>query len=161
MCQQNTTVNSVLDDVQSTNAVRQYRKTIGSTQQTRYPYNWWQATLVLLTYVKPEDGLTTQECEDIIRDDMGMDFNVNATYLVRATQGYAPGSIRRSYTNTLPALLKDVQLKYELGNGLGCGPSPYIFYFKNTIAARNILVTQFPHLMPLFVEFDRLRRIVN
>ena len=53
------TINSLAEDTKATNAVRQYRRSIDSTQQTRNAYNWWQVAIAVLTYFESKDEMTT------------------------------------------------------------------------------------------------------
>jgi len=148
-------INTLSADIDAINNVRAYRQSIGATQSASYPYNWWQATLVVLTYMS--EPTPTAVVEGILKDELGITLTVRGTLLANAVGGVKPSKVRREYTKSLPALAKALGLtigKEKRNRGL----SANTFYLRNRDKARATLLAQHPHLMPLFVECDRIVR---
>lgn len=151
------TVNSLLEDVQATNEIKRYRRSIGSTQKPRNPYSWWQACLVLFTYTDDE-GITLAEAKQLLEETTGMEYSLFfANHITDAIDGMAPDPVKRQFTRSLPGLVRSTGLKYRQGTAPH-GRPPFLFFYRDPKKARNILLTTFPELMPLFVELDRVTR---
>ena len=157
-------IQSLQADIDATNALRKYRKSIGSTQQARYPYNWWQIVMVTLTYFP--NGASIKTVSNIVESNLSMSFNgkANVTLLADACIGIGPDKVRREYTRNLPEIVKatgltfrDADLDDVTHKGSG-QPPKFAFYFKKPMDARAILIAFFPELLPMFVELDRVTR---
>ena len=151
-------INNLTEDIQATNATRKYRATIRSRQFAKYAHNWWQSSLVLLT--RYNNNLSAVEIESGLAAIFDMCHRISnfSGLLIRAIDGELPDYVYRQYANRLPAIVKATGLKYRVNSEDYSGrgrPTKYVFYFKNSEVARNVLLTRFPELLPLFVELDR------
>ena len=155
-------INSLNDDIQATNGIRKFRKSIGSTQQTRYPYCWWKTFLATLT--KAIEPMVAGDVEKAIDNLFGMKFNIstNQIRIINAVNGQSPHYVHREYAKSLPSIVKATGLKYRkatqaeyIENGNNGRPAKYLFYFQDPVHARNVLLTNFTDMLALFVELDR------
>ena len=149
------TINSLAEDTQATNAIRQYRRSIGSTQKPRNAYNWWQVSIAILTYCDQNDKITINLLEKAASDYLGMKFNFFSTLLIRAAEGEAPSNVRREYAKSLPCLAQLCDLDFNRQKSTGGRPAFY-FWLNRPKTARNHLLTTFPGMLTLFMELDRV-----
>ncbi len=159
-------INNINEDIASVNAQRVFRRSIRSTQQTRYAHNWWKSSMVLLTNFV---GLSAGELQAGVESEFGMSHSIAmfSGKLIMAIDGEAPGYVPREYAKDLPTIVKKIGLKYRqptlaevarINNakpGRNGRPVKYIFYFKNPEHARDVLLINFPDLLCLFTELDR------
>lgn len=149
-------INTLSADIDAINNVRAYRQSIGATQRASYPYNWWQAALVVLTYMS--EPTPTTVVSGILQDELGLKLAVSSTLLKNAVGGVKPDKIRREYNKSLPALAKSLGLAVGKTKVVGVRRPVSTFYLRNRDKARATLLAEHPHLMPLFVECDRIVR---
>ena len=156
-------INSLFEDTRATNNIRAYRKSVGSTNFAKYMYNWWKSALVVLCYYP--NGLTAGQLHDNVKAFLEMDHKIwtNSGLLISAIDGVSPNYIRREYAQSLPAIVSATRLRYRAPSATEVHavmgrPTKYVFYFKDTFEARNILLTNFPDLLPAFVEMDRIAK---
>lgn len=147
-------INTIRKDIASTNALRQYRDSIGSTAKCGYAQNWWQILMVALTYAPYP--VTTAELREIVADRLGMDLSTVSTGLfIKAARGESPCRLRREYAKSLPLVALMTGLKARKSKVVGLkGKTPYAFHFKDNAKARKTLLNHFPSLDVLFALCD-------
>jgi hypothetical protein len=145
------TIRTLKKDIEATNALKAYRKRVGSTQKPRNHYSWWQALFVMLTY-----GPNTcfGACFEL-EEKTGIKFSLFFANLIRmAADGKSPCPVRREYTKSLPVVAENLGLQYERVNP-GVGRPSFVFSFANRRIARKHLLKLFPHMSGLFGLLDR------
>jgi hypothetical protein len=151
-------VNNLLEDIQATNSIRKFRKSIGSTQRTAYAHRWWLNGMVLLTYFP--NGLSQYQIQDEVKLEMDMTIFFPSQQVLNAIYGFKPDNVRREYAEKFPYVAKSTGLSVrpptesEQDTSLG-RPPKHIFYFKSSRQARSLIIELFPDTIVLFAELDR------
>jgi hypothetical protein len=150
-------INTLQDDINATNALRQFRAINGSSQKIANPYNWYQAVFVTLTYMT--EGTIYEIADELsIRTGMVTNANGSGRLLKAVAMGVHPDKIRRQYTEALPALVKRLGLKFRKETSKGRYGYRLVYSFKNNFKARQILLTDYPGLIDLFSLLDKSTR---
>ena|ERR1035437_9572178 len=145
------TILTLKKDIEATNAIKSYRKRVGSTQQPRNHYSWWQALFVMLTY-GPNTCLNS--CFEL-EEKTGIKFSLFFSNRARMeADGELPSPIRREYTQSLPGIAETLGLQYEKLNQ-GWGRPSFVFSFANRRIARKHLLKFLPHTASLFDLLDK------
>ena len=150
-------INTLSDDISSTNGIRQFRQVGGINQRAVNPYSWWQAAVVMLSF-KGEGNI--MEIFTDLENRTGLNYKtVMCSHLLRAAaDGAEPSSIRREYTKTLPYIVKTLGLRYRTVKGNGRCGKMFVSRFTHPEKARSVLLTSFPGFIHLFAELDKSNR---